>query len=232
MRVGSQQPGNSSPASLLTSASTGVRSASLIKSSLHLLALSNTEISSHNIGWWSVQACSAIADLSNSPLLHAFWCSLTLVSNLLVVSPMYTLPHVQGILYTTDDLIIVGNLSLTLDNCERSVCPDLNATLISNLLHIRLMSSLIAAMYGIVIIRDFLSSCVVSTSLVPLLFVSSFLAGCLSEAEWIKALGYPFLVNTWLRCSFSFCRSSSYVVTFLALSKRLLTTPLKTLVGW
>ena len=72
---------------------------------------------------------------------------------------MYTLPHVQGILYTTDDLIIVGNLSLTLDNCERSVCPDLNATLISNLLHIRLMSSLMPAMYGIVIIRDFLSSC-------------------------------------------------------------------------
>ena len=53
LRVGSQQPGNSSPASLLTSVSTGVNpiwSASLIKSSLHLLALSNTEISSHNIG--------------------------------------------------------------------------------------------------------------------------------------------------------------------------------------
>ena len=44
-----------------------------------LLALSRIFTLSHLIGWCSVQACSAIADLSNEQLWHASLCSLILV---------------------------------------------------------------------------------------------------------------------------------------------------------
>ena len=77
---------------------------------------------------------------TSSPLLscmHPGACSC-----LLVVSPMYTFPQLQGILYTTQELMLVGNLSLTLESCALKVIPDLNAVLMLNLLHTRLMSSL------------------------------------------------------------------------------------------
>ena len=78
---------------------------------------------------------------TSSPLLnfmHASWCSLILCSSLLVVSAMYTFPQ----LYTTQELMLGGNLSLTLESCALKVIPDLNAVLMLNLLHTRLMSSL------------------------------------------------------------------------------------------
>ena len=46
---------------------------------------------------WFVHACSAIADLLSSPLLHASRCSCIHVSSLHTVSPIYVLPHEQGI---------------------------------------------------------------------------------------------------------------------------------------
>ena len=60
------------------------------------------------------QACSAIADLSVSPCLVTAWCSLRRVSRLLLVSPMYASPQLQGILYTTLDFLRVGSVFFTL----------------------------------------------------------------------------------------------------------------------
>ena len=70
------------------------------------------------IGWCSVQACSAIADLSNEQLWHASLCSLILVPSLLMVSPTYTFPHVQGISYTMPECLSMGNWYLTFVSLE------------------------------------------------------------------------------------------------------------------
>ncbi len=48
---------------------------------------------------------------------------------------MYTLPQLQSILYSMDDLVVMGIVSLTLVRCDLSVLPDLNAVLMSKSLH-------------------------------------------------------------------------------------------------
>ena len=74
LRVAVQQPGSSSPASRLNRSSAGVIwmwRASFSSSSFGLLAWSTISVSSHLMGCWFSQACSAIADLSTMPLLQA-----------------------------------------------------------------------------------------------------------------------------------------------------------------
>ena len=91
LRAATQHPGSSSPASLLRRSSAGVIwmwMASLSNSSLGCLAMSTTAVSSHLMVWWSFHACSATADFSSVPFRQASWCSLSLVSSLLLVSPM------------------------------------------------------------------------------------------------------------------------------------------------
>ncbi len=39
---------------------------------------------------------------------------------------MYTLPKLKGTLYTMDDSVVIGIVSLTLVRCDLSVLPDLN----------------------------------------------------------------------------------------------------------
>ena len=51
-------------------------------------------VSSKRMGWSSVQACSAMADLSVQHLMHASLCSFRRVVSRRVVSPMYTFPQV------------------------------------------------------------------------------------------------------------------------------------------
>ncbi len=48
---------------------------------------------------------------------------------------MYTLPQLQGILYTKDDSVVMGIVSLTLVRCDLTVLPDLNAVLMSKSPH-------------------------------------------------------------------------------------------------
>ena len=91
LRAATQHPGSSSPVSLLRRSSAGVIwmwMASLSNSSLGCLAMSTTAVSSHLMVWWSFHACSATADFSSVPFRQASWCSLSLVSSLLLVSPM------------------------------------------------------------------------------------------------------------------------------------------------
>ena len=97
LTMAAQQAGNSKPLSLglLKRQTSGVRlmyKASLIINSFLLLAWSNSVISFHLIEWLVLHACLAIADFSVIPFLHASSCSLILVSNLHIVSPMYTFP--------------------------------------------------------------------------------------------------------------------------------------------
>ena len=82
---------SSSLVSLLRRSSAGVIwmwMASFGSSSLGCLAMSTTMVSSHLMVWWSFHACSAIADFSRVPFQQASRCSLSLVSSLLLVSPM------------------------------------------------------------------------------------------------------------------------------------------------
>ena len=91
LEVANQHPGSPSPVSLLRCSSTGVMMmwmGSLSNSSLGCLTMSTTVVSSHFMACWSFHACSATADFSRVPFLQASWCSLNLVSNLLLVSPM------------------------------------------------------------------------------------------------------------------------------------------------
>ena len=89
--VAVQQPGSSNPSSLLKRWSEGVMRicrASLIFSSLVLLAWSMMVVSPHLMTCWVFQECSATADVSVSAFLCASLCSFSLVSSLRVVSPM------------------------------------------------------------------------------------------------------------------------------------------------
>ena len=88
--------------------------ASLRRSSPKPLAWSTTVASSHLIRQWLVQACSATADFSICCLRQASLCSLRRVSSRRLVSPMYDLPHEQGIWYTTPDWRPTGSGSFTL----------------------------------------------------------------------------------------------------------------------
>ena len=93
-------------------------------------------------------ACSATADFSICCLRQASLCSLRRVSSRRLVSPMYDLPHEQGIWYTTPDWRSTGSGSFTLVKMEQRDWPDLKATLMLNLRQTRLMSSLTPEMYG------------------------------------------------------------------------------------
>ena len=55
---------------------------------------------------------------SRIPFSQASLCSFNLVSNLQLVSPMYTWPQLQGTQYTTLDCLPRGNVSFTLVNIE------------------------------------------------------------------------------------------------------------------
>jgi len=61
---------------------------------------------------------------------------------LLDVSPMYTLPQLHEILYTTEELVSVDNLSFTLEICDLRVFPDLKSVMMLYSLHTNLISSL------------------------------------------------------------------------------------------
>ena len=104
LTVASQQSCNSTPPSLLRIfflTAVQMCSASFTRSSLCLLAQSITAASSHSMWWSCLRACSAMADFSHWPRLHASLCSFSLDSILRMVFPTYTFPHEQGILYTT-----------------------------------------------------------------------------------------------------------------------------------
>ena len=120
-----------------------------------LFALSRIFTLSHLIGWCSVQACSAIADLSNDQLWHASLCSLILVPSLLMVSPMYTFPHVQGISYTMPECSSMGNWYLTFVSLDLKVGADLKMVFIPCCRHTLVISSLIPWTYGM---NTFISS--------------------------------------------------------------------------
>ncbi len=137
--------------------------ASLIFNSRFSLALSTTLTSSHLMGWCCCQACSAMSQTFSSPLLQASLCPFYLCSNLLIVSPMYTLPQLQGILYTMDGSVVMGIVTLIFVRCDHSISPDLNAVLMLKSLHTLWMLSLNPAMYGIVRIKPF--SCSLSYDL-------------------------------------------------------------------
>ena len=74
--------------------------ASLMRRGYHWSMLVMSLASLQLIWWSSVWECLMIDDFSNSPFLPWALCSLILVGRSLPVSPMYTLPHWQGILYT------------------------------------------------------------------------------------------------------------------------------------
>ena len=134
-KAATQHPGSSSPPSLLRwGCCSRMCIASFSNSSLWVLAWSITMASSHLIGLWFSHACSARADFSSAPFWHASRCSFILVSSLLTVSPMYFLPQLQGIWYTTLDLFFITRVSFTLVNMERRDSPDLKTTFSPNFL--------------------------------------------------------------------------------------------------
>ena len=142
-KAATQHPGSSSPPSLLRwGCCSRMCIASFSNSFLWVLAWSITVVSSHLIGWWFSHACSVRADFSNAPFWHASQCSFILVSSLLTVSPMYFLPQLQGIWYTTLDLFSIPRVSFTLVSMEQRDSPDLKTTFRPNFLQTRLMSSL------------------------------------------------------------------------------------------
>ena len=142
-KAATQHPGSSSPPSLLRwGCCSQMCIASFSNSFLWVLAWSITVVSSHLIGWWFSHACSVRADFSNAPFWHASQCSFILVSSLLTVSPMYFLPQLQGIWYTTLDLFSIPRVSFTLVSMEQRDSPDLKTTFRPNFLQTRLMSSL------------------------------------------------------------------------------------------
>ena len=79
---------------------------------------------------------------SVSPHLTAALCSFMRVSRALFVSPIYTLPQLQGIWYTTLDLFSSGSWSLTFVSCPRRVDADWKIVRMLYLLHTHLTSSL------------------------------------------------------------------------------------------
>ena len=122
--MATQQSGTTIPTSRLNRSSLLVSlmcRASFNLSMSCLFALSITFVLSQRIGWCSDQACSAMADLSNCPQIHASLCSFNLVSNHLTVSPMYIFPQVHGTWYTTLDSFPMGSLSFTLVNFSLKV---------------------------------------------------------------------------------------------------------------
>ena len=151
LRAATQHPGSSSPVFLLRRSSAGViwmGMVSLSSSSLGCLATSTIMALSHLMAWWSFHVCSVTADFSRVPFRQASWCSLSLVSNLLLVSPMQILPQLRWIRYTTLAFFTIGRGSFTLVSTERNDCPALKITFIPNFLHTHLMSSLMSAVYG------------------------------------------------------------------------------------
>ena len=67
--------------------------------------------------WWSLMwECLTIDDFLKSPLRPCARCSLSLVWRFHPVSPMYTLPHSQGIRYTPA-LLLGSGLSLFVCVC-------------------------------------------------------------------------------------------------------------------
>ena len=117
LKAAIQHPGISSPVSLLRHSSAGVMwmwRTSIFGSSPGCLALSTTVATSQLIEWWSFQACCTIADFSSIPLWHAFQYSFSLVSSLLLVSRIYSLPQLQVILYTTLGCFSTGKGSIYL----------------------------------------------------------------------------------------------------------------------
>ena len=143
-RTGCQHSGMVTPSSLLISSRSVRRMcrASLMSNVVLFFAWSNTLVSSHSIGCCCPQACSAMADFSVFPRLVAALCSFMRVSRALFVSPIYTLPQLQVIWYTTPDLFSSGSWSLTFVSCPRRVDADRNTVQMLYLLHTRLTSSL------------------------------------------------------------------------------------------
>ena len=93
--VAIQQLGMSYPPSRLKCELSGVvrmQIASFTTNSIVQLACCSILVSSQWMGWSSVQACSAMADLSMKAFMQASLCSFRCVSSRRVVSPMYTLP--------------------------------------------------------------------------------------------------------------------------------------------
>ena len=89
--VAIQHPGTSKPSSRLKRPPAiviWICNASFSSSSLNPLARSITFIPFQSMECWLFHTCSAIVDLTVSPLLQASQCSLTLVSSLRLVSPM------------------------------------------------------------------------------------------------------------------------------------------------
>ena len=101
-RTGCQHSGIATPSSLFSSRSVRrMCRASSMSNVVLFFAWSNTLVSSHSIGCCCPQMCSAMADFSVSPHLVAALCSFVWVSRAFFISPMYTLPQLQGIWYTT-----------------------------------------------------------------------------------------------------------------------------------
>ena len=69
--------------------------ASFTTNSIVRLACCSILVSSQRMGWSSIQACSAMADLSVKPLMQASLCSFRRVPTRRLVSPMYTFPHAR-----------------------------------------------------------------------------------------------------------------------------------------
>ena len=139
------------PSSLFSSFSVSVRRmwrASLMSSVVLFAASSNTLISSQSTWWWWLQACSAMADFSSSPLLVAALCSLMRVSRALFVSPMYTRPQLHRTWYMTLNFFSSRSRSLTCINCPQRVGADRKIVWMLYRLHTRLTSSLRPATYG------------------------------------------------------------------------------------
>ena len=130
--VCTQHSETSKPRSLLILYSVGLKRrcrASLISSTEFFGASSSIRTSLQSIVCPSCQACSATADFSSCPRQAAARCSFILVSRVLLVSPIYTFPQLQGTLYTTPDFFSIGMGSFTLTRAVLRVLADLKAVL-------------------------------------------------------------------------------------------------------
>ena len=94
----------------------------------------------HLMEWLSFQAT---ADFSSIPLWQAFLCSFSMVSSLLLISPIDLATAAgEAVLYTTLDCFSIGKGSFTLDSTEQSDRLYLKITCMPYLLQAHLMSSL------------------------------------------------------------------------------------------
>ena len=93
--------------------------------------------------------CSATADFSNWHFLQALLCSFILLSILLAVSPMYTFPQEQGILYTTLDCCSWGRRSLAFVSMVLRDLPAPKTILMLYSWQTLLIDSLRPCVYGI-----------------------------------------------------------------------------------